>query len=99
VSEELLKKARLWCNEIRRKPTPLSEAIPMVQQLCDAYERMKKYAELIRAEKQAEIESYKSALNAALEEKAQAKQDEETAIELLRQAQAEYVDNENITYR
>jgi hypothetical protein len=32
---DIVDKARQWCKTVRTKPTPLSEAIPMVAKLCD----------------------------------------------------------------
>ena len=38
---DIIIKARQWCNTVRTKPTPLSEAIPMVQALCDEVESLR----------------------------------------------------------
>jgi hypothetical protein len=32
---DLVKRLRDWCENIRRKPAPISDAIPMVQQAAD----------------------------------------------------------------
>jgi PII-like signaling protein len=42
MSTELLERARLWCASVRRKPVPLSEAIPMVTELIDRVEELER---------------------------------------------------------
>jgi hypothetical protein len=37
---DIVDKARQWCKTVRTKPTPLSEAIPMVAKLCDENESL-----------------------------------------------------------
>ena len=36
----LIANARSWCKTIRTRPAALSEAIPMVQKLCDELEKL-----------------------------------------------------------
>jgi predicted nuclease with TOPRIM domain len=38
---DIVDKARQWCKTVRTKPTPLSEAIPMVAKLCDENESLR----------------------------------------------------------
>lgn len=48
MSNDITDQMRHWCNEVRRNPSPLADAIPMVQRASDEITRVRAERDKLR---------------------------------------------------